>query len=174
MPLGSSSGAVGAETLLSTFLALGALMSLSPIKTGTNGQMGDSPDKPERLPPFDGRQSRQKPVEGLKFYHKWNADDFVGKYHKAKFKNPYLATPGTTIVLEEARERNKKGDVDRFEGALAARNKRRGIRLAVRNETTRLRVDLEMKTMLGVPMDTAEKILKEDLQSAIFQEGDQT
>lgn len=132
-------------------------MSVSVVRNGA--PLGSPNGKDDKLPPFGGRKSKKTPVEGLQFYHRWNADDFVGKYHKAKFANPYMATPGTTIVLEEARERKKKADVDRFEGDLAARVKMRANRQKVRNETTRLRVDLEMKTMLGVPMDTAENIL---------------
>ena len=96
-------------------------MSTSLIKSEAPSNSPD--EKIERLPPFGGRKAKKTPVQGLQFYHRWNADDFVGKYHKSKFENPYNAVPGTTIVIEEARERKKKADVDRFEGELAARVK---------------------------------------------------
>ena len=123
--------------------------TFSPVKS----------EEEKRPLPFGDRIPKRKPVEGLQFWHKWNADDFVGKYHKANFANPYMATPGTTIVLEEKRDMAKKADVDRFQGALDAEQGRKN-RLKVRYETTRLKVDVELKTMIGAPMDDVERILK--------------
>ena len=93
-------------------------------------------EEDKRPPPFNGRKSRREPVQGLQFAYKWNADDFVGKYHKAKFTNPFMATPGTTIVLEEKRDMAKAADVNRFYGGLEARNKSRRNRLQVRSTSS--------------------------------------
>ena len=134
-------------------------MMAEVVKQQTFSPVKSEEDK--RPLPFGDRIPKRKPVEGLQFWHKWNADDFVGKYHKAKFANPYMATPGTTIVLEEKRDMAKKADVDRFQGALDARNKARKNRLKVRYETTRLKVDVELKTMIGAPMDDVEHILRD-------------
>ena len=98
---------------------------------------------------FEGRKPVKKPVQGLQYYHKWNTDDFVGKYHRHMFKNSNFAVPGTTIVQEEMRDRAKEKDVRRFEKDMNARASRRRIKMEVKNESAAVRAGITFHTMVG-------------------------
>ena len=110
---------------------------------------------------FEGRMPKYQPVQGLKFWHKWNSEDFVGRYHIDRFATKHFAVPGTAIVLEEQRDRAREDDIKRFEKDLSDRAYRRRHRVKVKREGAAMRSQIELNTMLGVPIEEVETILNE-------------
>ena len=135
--------------------SLGSVVELekaSPKMPPINAAIGTS---------FEGRLPKNKPVQGLVFMHKWNAEDFIGHYHRDRFATKHFAVPGTAIVLEETRDRAREEDHARFERELAQRTHRRRHRVRVKRESAAMRAQIEMDTLLGVPLDTIQQILSD-------------
>ena len=139
--------------------SLGSVVELekaNPKMPPINAAMGTS---------FEGRIPKNKPVQGLTFMHKWNTEDFIGSYHRDRFATKHFAVPGTAIVVEETRDRAREDDHTRFEKELAQRTHRRRHRVKVKRESAAMRAQIEMDTMLGVPLDTIENILTDKAEN---------
>lgn len=114
------------------------------------------------LPSFvQGREPREKPVQGLQYTKQWNTVDFLGKYHLHNFVNQSYPTPGTAILQETKHRRAKDADVDRFEQGLAARAAKRRIRLQVRTDNALFQTKISIGTAIGRPLDDAEEVLRQ-------------
>jgi len=114
---------------------------------------------------FEGRLPKNKPVQGLVFMHKWNTEDFIGHYHRDRFQTKHFAVPGTAIVVEETRDRAREEDRARFERELEQRTHRRRHRVKIKRESAAMRAQIEMDTMLGVPLDTIQQILTDKAEN---------
>jgi len=139
--------------------SVGGRFSVSTLETANSGSIKTL--DAAKGTAFEGRKPRHKPVQGLQYYHKWNTDDFLGKYHRHNFKTKNFAVPGTAIVQEELRDRAKEKDVRRFEKEMEARASRRRVKMAVKNESAAVRAGITFNTMIGVPMDACEQALSD-------------
>jgi len=97
--------------------------------------------------------------QGLKYIHKWNSTDFIGKHHITYFDSMNYVTPGTQTNRELKHLADKKEDVERFEGAIQAYANKRNSRRKIRDKMIELSSGIEMKTRIGQPFDSIEGVL---------------
>lgn len=67
---------------------------------------------------MDKIDCKNTPIEGLKYYKKWNVPDFKGHYHVSQIKTNY-PVPGSIIIDEFKHAKLKAEDVRRFEKQLS-------------------------------------------------------
>ena len=82
--------------------------------------------------------------QGLKYIHKWNSTDFIGKHHITYFDSKNYVTPGTQTNRELKHLADKKEDVERFEGAIQAYANKRNSRRKIRDKMIELSSGIEM------------------------------
>lgn len=97
--------------------------------------------------------------QGLKYVHKWTSTDFIGRHHIAFYESKQYVTPGTQANRELKHVADKKGDVERFEGAIQAYANKRNSKRKIRDKMIELSSNIDMKTRIGQPFERIESVL---------------
>ena len=107
----------------------------------------------------------KKPIEGLKYFRKWNTPDFKGHYHVAQISSKY-PIPGIAINDELDHARKKAIDVNRFENEVLQNAIKHKRKKNLKREKAAFSTRVYFNAVIRDPLDEAENVTN-DMQEVL-------